>query len=282
MNRTLARRISRLERLVPAVLETRKQRLAEAKQRLPSIARHHATLVAGIVLKGEPKVDEPLTEAWARTVTNYNLSGPMLEEQRRRNFGSVASPTGNLDSISPAQQENGRHPLRAAEEIYPILLEPTFPKEKGNGDPLDKVYAAYLPPDKLEAHRFTEIFRAAPSWLLKFTSMSLDARVLGFELPDLTAAPQWGSAGLQDARRWPLLPLGTIAAGDPVPEPPTDFPSITESLLIPFSKWRVKEHLWSATQYQFALGVLEAVERIQAYARRKGIELGKSSSPPYK
>ena len=28
----------------------------------------------------------------------------------------------------------------------------------------------------------------------------------------------WGSDGYEDARRWPLLPLGTMTAGDQIPE----------------------------------------------------------------
>ena len=28
----------------------------------------------------------------------------------------------------------------------------------------------------------------------------------------------WGSRGFEDARRWPLLPLGTMMAGDPIPD----------------------------------------------------------------
>jgi hypothetical protein len=66
--------------------------------------------------------------------------------------------------------------------------------------------------------RFTEIFRTAPVWLLQLTGMALDARLLKFDLPDISDTLRWGSAGLEDARRWPLLPVGTITAGDPIPE----------------------------------------------------------------
>ena len=66
--------------------------------------------------------------------------------------------------------------------------------------------------------RFTEIFRMAPVWLLQLTGMALDARVLKFGLPDISDTLKWGSAGLEDARRWPLLPVGTITAGDLIPE----------------------------------------------------------------
>jgi len=66
--------------------------------------------------------------------------------------------------------------------------------------------------------RFTEIFRMAPVWLLQFTGMAMDARLVKFDLPDVSTALRWGSAGYEDARRWPSLPLGTMMAGDPIPD----------------------------------------------------------------
>jgi hypothetical protein len=72
--------------------------------------------------------------------------------------------------------------------------------------------------DRKGPARFTEIFRTAPVWLLQFTGMALDARLLKFDLPEISDTLKWGSAGLEDARRWPLLPVGTITAGDPIPE----------------------------------------------------------------
>src|SRR5256885_9741602 len=59
-----------------------------------------------------------------------------------------------------------------------------------------------------QSARFTEIFRTSPVWLLQFTGMALDARLLKFDLPDVSDTLRWGSAGYEDARRWPLLPVG--------------------------------------------------------------------------
>jgi hypothetical protein len=66
--------------------------------------------------------------------------------------------------------------------------------------------------------RFTEIFRTAPVWLLQFTGMAMDARLLNFDLSDVSTALRWGSAGYEDARQWPSLPSGTMMAGDPIPD----------------------------------------------------------------
>jgi hypothetical protein len=68
------------------------------------------------------------------------------------------------------------------------------------------------------AARFAEIFRTAPFWLLQFTGISMDARLLNFRLPDISRRRFiWGSVGYDDARLWPLLPSGTMMAGDPIP-----------------------------------------------------------------
>jgi hypothetical protein len=66
--------------------------------------------------------------------------------------------------------------------------------------------------------RFTEIFRTAPVWLLQFTGISMDARLLKFHVPDISQRLTWGSAGYKDALRWPLLPSGVMTAGDPIPD----------------------------------------------------------------
>jgi hypothetical protein len=68
-----------------------------------------------------------------------------------------------------------------------------------------------------ESARSADIFRTAPVWLLQFTGMAWDARLLQFQLPDLSQTLSWGSVGYKAARRWPLLPSGLLEAGDPIP-----------------------------------------------------------------
>jgi len=72
--------------------------------------------------------------------------------------------------------------------------------------------------DEESSARFTEIFRTAPVWLLQFTGIAMDAGFLEFHLPNITKNLRWGSDGFEDARRWPLLPAGTMTAGDPIPD----------------------------------------------------------------
>jgi hypothetical protein len=61
--------------------------------------------------------------------------------------------------------------------------------------------------------------------LLQFTRIQLDASILEFDLPDISAELLWGVEGVKDAKRWPRLPLGTMAAGDPVCIAPEEFGS---------------------------------------------------------
>jgi hypothetical protein len=68
-----------------------------------------------------------------------------------------------------------------------------------------------------ESGQFAQIFKSAPVWLLQFTGTAVDARLLKFQLPELSRRFPWGSAGYEDARRWPLLPLGRISDGEPIP-----------------------------------------------------------------
>jgi hypothetical protein len=80
-----------------------------------------------------------------------------------------------------------------------------------------RLFPAIIGENQIEA-RLTEIFRTAPFWLLQFTGIAMDARLLNFRVPDISRRPFiWGSVGYQDARSWPLLPVGTMMAGDPIP-----------------------------------------------------------------
>jgi hypothetical protein len=69
--------------------------------------------------------------------------------------------------------------------------------------------------DKL---KFEQIFSKAPVWLLKFTGVEWDAKLLGFKLRKLVGAPELGSEARLERNQWPFLPEGTIDAGGPCSE----------------------------------------------------------------
>jgi len=66
-------RISRIEELVASKLKAQLERKKQLAQAVPTYAQRHATAVAAIVLAGEPKIDEPLVRAWARTLRHYEI-----------------------------------------------------------------------------------------------------------------------------------------------------------------------------------------------------------------
>ena len=76
--------------------------------------------------------------------------------------------------------------------------------------------------------KFERIFSKAPVWLLKFTGVEWDAKLLGFKLRKLVGAPELGSEARLDRNRWPFLPEGTIDAGGPCSEPDEPWERIIE------------------------------------------------------
>ena len=142
--------------------------------------RDHATAVAALAIWGEPRVDEPLIDAWVRTLEclEVRVSASMRD-------GS------SLDEVK---------------KIYSCIVnDPTYREVNWNHEI----------PHEPEVKDFAEVFRTAPVWLLQFTSVWRDARFFKIDLPDISAEPTWGAQGIEDSKRWPLLPLGTMAAGDP-------------------------------------------------------------------
>jgi hypothetical protein len=165
----MRRRLSKMDERLSVLLKKRKEKDEEFISSWISRARHHSTAIAAIVLAGQPKLDEPLIEAWGRTLRHYRI-----------NYNS---------SKGLAEQ------FRAAEELRPLVME-----------------------GKEQSARFTEIFAAAPVWLLQFTGIVTDARWLKFQVPDMPSTLSWGSDGFEDVRQWPLLPSGTMTAGAPIPK----------------------------------------------------------------
>jgi hypothetical protein len=168
MAQRLRYRMDKIEEALAAEREKRRKQLAECIKNSKTLARHHATAVAAIVLAGQPRIDEPVGQAWARALQHYDIGG---------------HHKGQLDAQTIA-----------ARQLRPKIMG----SEK-------------------ESTRFTELFEAAPVWLLQFTGMIWDASLLKFQLPEVSQRLSWGSAGYEEARRWPLLPSGLLEAGDPIP-----------------------------------------------------------------
>jgi hypothetical protein len=195
MDRNLSQRIrnvekllSKAEELVSAALKKREEHLAQLRDMLRPKALRHATAVAAIVIYGEPRIDEPLIRAWVRTLRHHGIT--------------VKNEYGREYEYEPGHEHEYRfkddyeRELRAVHGIlYPAIM---------NG--------------ANETEKFTEIFRTAPVWLLEFTHMELDAALLQFDLPEMSGKQVRDEEGLKNFGRWPLLPLGMMTEGDPIPE----------------------------------------------------------------
>ena len=157
-------------------------------------ARTHAIEVAAVVLYGEPKIEEPLGIAQSR----------MLEKLEKQ-FAAVAEEFCFRDfGIKP--DRFFRPHLRF---LYFFLM---FDNLRGGNDNL----------------KFERVFSEAPAWLLKFTAIEWDAKLLGFKLRKLVGTPELGREARRDRDRWPFLPEGTIDAGGPCSEPDEPWEKIVE------------------------------------------------------
>ena len=144
-------------------------------------ARLHAIRVAAVALYGEPKMEEPLSVAHTR-----------MQEKLDKQFAAAAEECWI--------RKHGAKPHPAVRSTFvPELMFDALP---GADDNL----------------KFERIFSKAPVWLLKFTGIEWDAKLLGFKLRKLVGAPALGSEARRDRNRWPCLPEGTIDAGGPCSE----------------------------------------------------------------
>ena len=154
-------------------------------------AHSHAREVAAVVLYGEPKIDEPLSVAHLR-----------MEEELDRQFAAEAD----------------ERLLRLfGEKANPLLRE--LACQKLMFDAL---------PGANDNLKFERIFSKAPIWLLHFTGIEWDAKLLGFKIPKLVGAPALGEKARLDRNQWPFLPEGTIDRGGPCSEPDEPWEKIIE------------------------------------------------------
>jgi hypothetical protein len=157
-------------------------------------AREHAEAVAAVALYGEPKIDEPLRNARLR-----------MQEKLDKEFAEV---TEELWIRDWGQRPHASFRAELFPVFYPSLMFDNLP-----GD---------------DRSKFEQIFFEAPVWLLKFTAIEWDAKLLGFKLPKLVGAPELGREARLERNNWPQLPEGTIDAGGPCTEPEEPWETIVE------------------------------------------------------
>jgi hypothetical protein len=176
-------------------LEKRYAAAVEAKRQEENApgrwARCHAVEVAAVVLYGEPKIAEPLSVAQLR-----------MQEKLDRQFAVAA------DEYWIRQREEKADPIIRGRLCQNLMFDA-------------------LPGADVNL-KFERIFSKAPIWLLHFTGIEWDAKLLGFKLPKLVGAPALGKEARLDRNQWPFLPEGTIDAGGPCSEPDEPWEKILE------------------------------------------------------
>src|SRR5262245_33061877 len=90
-------RILRSEELVHTEWKKHAERKKKWLRDLSTFAWDHTTAVAAIALAGKPKIDEPLIQAWRRTLQYYEIS--------------VNDVTGTFE-----------RQFKAAEQLYPKIV----------------------------------------------------------------------------------------------------------------------------------------------------------------
>jgi hypothetical protein len=108
----------------------------------------------------------------------------------------------------------GRAWLRALERYEIHVSDPTSNNSPANVGA--QLLAKLLKFGSEESDTFSEIFRDAPAWLLTFTCVRIDAKLLNFKLPDSSGSVEMGRDGFNEAELWPLLPTGIMTAGEPL------------------------------------------------------------------
>jgi hypothetical protein len=90
MDRRPRNRIRKIEQLVSAAKKERHEKRRKTYDAYRLDGRLHATAVAAIVLAGDPKVDEPLVEAWTRALQHYGIGVNLDETARIKNQRAAA------------------------------------------------------------------------------------------------------------------------------------------------------------------------------------------------
>jgi hypothetical protein len=84
MDRRSQRRIWKVEELLFTAKRERERKRKKFFENCLRHARLHATAVAAIVLSGDPKIDEPLSQSWTRSLQHYrirNAKGTQIDRQ---------------------------------------------------------------------------------------------------------------------------------------------------------------------------------------------------------
>jgi hypothetical protein len=147
MSQARRRQIARLEKLAGPMIERVRQAEDAVKARIRDSAISHAIGLGALILYGNPKEDEPLSDSWQRCIERFPALQPWKASK------SCMSGEGY------------------AREVAKIVG--------------DKVKAEL--PGATNKEKFPNLFSSAPPWLIWFTFADLTGAILNLPLPDLSS-----------------------------------------------------------------------------------------------
>jgi hypothetical protein len=146
MSQARRRQIARLEKLAGPKIEQARRAEEDFKVRIKNSATSHAIGLGALILYGNPKQDEPLSDAWQRCIEHF--------------------PSLQLWKVNKLWMSGEGY----ARKVADIVLE--------------KV-AAELPGTTKE-EKIQNLFSSAPPWLIWFTYADFTGAILDVTLPDLS------------------------------------------------------------------------------------------------
>ena len=176
MDRSSRRRVCKAEEALSIAKKQHEEKRKKELESYVSSARLHATAVAAIVLSGQPKIDEPLIQAWTRALQHYGVQ-PLPQDEIY------------FDDRSRLNKQN----VAAQKLVFEIL---------GGAKESERFTEIFRTAPDWLLH-FTQTF-------LDAGSLQLGLR------PTKIPFTKWGRTGYEESLGWPLLPLGTMMGGDPV------------------------------------------------------------------
>jgi hypothetical protein len=173
MSRTRLRQVARLERCALPYIERKRRYDGETAASLRESAFRRAASVALLILHGDPRLGEPLRDAWVRC-----LQSPAWKACRAKHPDYI----GRYDEEAPFNMLGAR----GLAQYFRSYFLPELP----GADETEKLNA---------------VFAKAPIWLLWFTHADVIGVVLGLKVPDLSTKARFGRPGITL-----VLPDGTF------------------------------------------------------------------------
>jgi hypothetical protein len=192
------RQVDRLKKIALPYIERRQQYKIERHESLRQMAFQHIANLSLLLLFGNPRIDEPLLNAWDRVRKSAAWQACRKEHP---NFGEY----GTEDQGDFGEYRCDTLGTKLFDNLHGRYIATPF-------DFLGATYIAnyfrkfFIPdlPGTDETEKLNAIIDTALPWFLWFTHGDLDAYILGLKIPDLSRVNQF-------ARSEPLLyclPLG--------------------------------------------------------------------------